>query len=174
MEFRFETVYEQKALTDMAKALRKTIRKNRSQRTHIFGWIVLVLALAISLPFGKDEYVVGINNIITWIAAVVILVTLLFEDSINGYFARKRMVAGSERAVSVFGEDGYTSETKIGKTEFKYENIDLIVETVHHFVFVFDMSHAQVYSKNGIEVGNVEDFRNFIAEKTGKNIHIVK
>jgi len=41
MEFRFETVYNQKAFTSMAKALRKTIRKKRSKRSHIFGWMVV-------------------------------------------------------------------------------------------------------------------------------------
>lgn len=37
MEFGFETVYNQEALTVMARAIRKTARKKRSRRLHIFS-----------------------------------------------------------------------------------------------------------------------------------------
>lgn len=36
-EFTFETTYNQKAMTTMARALRKTVRKKHSRRSHIFG-----------------------------------------------------------------------------------------------------------------------------------------
>ena len=58
MEFKFETAYNQDALTAMAKALRKTIRKKRSRRSHIFGTIVIALALFLTLPFGNEVYVI--------------------------------------------------------------------------------------------------------------------
>ena len=35
MEFIFETNYDQKGISAMAEALRKTVRKKRSKRTHI-------------------------------------------------------------------------------------------------------------------------------------------
>lgn len=39
MEFTFDTVYDQRAVTAMAHGLRKTIRKKHSRRSHIFaGW----------------------------------------------------------------------------------------------------------------------------------------
>lgn len=40
MEFTFETIYDQKAMKAMANALRKTVRKKRSRRSHIWGLIV--------------------------------------------------------------------------------------------------------------------------------------
>ena len=46
MEFRFETDYDQETLTAMARGLRKTVRRKRSRRTHIFAGIVLVIGLA--------------------------------------------------------------------------------------------------------------------------------
>ncbi len=88
MEFTFETVYNQKAVTTMARTLRKTLRKKRSRRSHIFGWIVLVIAVLLTLPLGDKEFVVNFKTIITWIAALAILVALLFEDRMNGYIAR--------------------------------------------------------------------------------------
>lgn len=43
MEFTFQTIYNQKELTTMARALRKTLRKKKSRRSHVFGWIAVIL-----------------------------------------------------------------------------------------------------------------------------------
>ena len=45
MELTFETTYNQKAMTTMARALRKTVRKKHSRRSQILGWLITVLAL---------------------------------------------------------------------------------------------------------------------------------
>jgi len=41
MEFKFETAYDQKALSAMARGLRKTVRLKKSRRSHIIGWVVM-------------------------------------------------------------------------------------------------------------------------------------
>lgn len=170
MEFVFETIYNQKAISTMAEALRKTIRKKRNKRTHILGWIVIILAILFTIPAGNEEFVIDTKSIVTWIAVVIMVITLLFEDKINGYIARKRMIKGTEKAITVFKEDGYTSTTDMGKTEWYYKNINEIAETDDYFVFIFDERHAQVYNKKGITNGTIDDFRKFIAEKTEKEI----
>ena len=38
------------------------------------------------------------------------------------------------------------------------------------FVFIFSISHAQVYDKSGLTGGTVEEFREFIQRKTEKEI----
>ena len=50
MEYTFETVYDQKAVSAMVRALRKTLRKKRSRRTHVWGWIVVILAFFLAWP----------------------------------------------------------------------------------------------------------------------------
>lgn len=170
MEFRFETAYDQKAITAMAKALRKTIRKKRSRRSHILGYFVLVLALLLTLPLGGGKLEVDFRAIITWLAALCILFTFIFEDRLNAYVARKRMLPGLQKAVVTFGEETYFSETEIGNSEFKYDNILMLAETENYVVFVFSQSHAQVYDKKTIEGGTIEDFRIFISRITGKEI----
>ena len=45
MGIQFETDYNMETLTAMAKGLRKTVRKKRSRRVHIFAAVVLVLGL---------------------------------------------------------------------------------------------------------------------------------
>ena len=170
MEFKCETAYNQEAITIMAKAIRKTARKKRSRRSHISGVIVIILALLLTLPLGDKEFVLDFRTIITWLVAAIPLFTLIFEDKINGYVARKRMLPGLEKATVTFNADGYHSETEIGSSDFKYSTIVLLAETADYFVFVFSQSHAQVYNKNSITGGTIEEFREFLKNVTGKEI----
>ena len=170
MEFVFETDYDRKAMTAMAKGLRKTVRKKRSRRSHIFGWIVIALGLLLSWP--SEE--VKASDVVTWIAIAVMLGALVFEDRLNGYFARKKMLPGTSHAKAIFTEDGYRSETQMGNTEWKYENITAMAETKDYFVFLFSKNHAQVYDKRTLTGGTADEFRAFMQEKTEKAIEIVK
>ncbi len=174
MEFDFRTIYGQKALTVMAKTLRKTVRKRHSRRSHVFGWIVTILALLLVLPIGGREVVINLRTIVTWIAIAAIILALLFEDHMNGYIARKRLLKGISESFCRFTEEGYYSEVGIGKSEWKYDNIEAIAETKDYFVFIFDASHAQLYDKKSINGGTVEEFRRFITEKTGKTVQMIK
>ena len=173
MEFIFETMYDQKGISVMAEALRKTIRKKRSKRSHICAILIIILGIILSMPKNSEEFKITFNFIITWVAIITMVVVLIFQDKINGYIARKRMIAGMEKSITTFKEESYISETNIGKTEFYYKNINLIVETEEYFVFVFDQSHAQIYDKNGITKGSIDEFRKFITQKTEKEIQNV-
>ena len=170
MEFVFETDYDRKAVTAMAKGLRKTVRKKHSRRSHIFGWIVIALGLLLSWP--SEE--VKASDVLVWAAIAVMLGALLFEDRLNGYFARKKMLPGTSHAKAIFTEDGYRSETQMGNTEWKYENITAMAETKDYFVFLFSKNHAQVYDKRTLTGGTADEFRAFMQEKTEKAIEIVK
>lgn len=170
MEFVFETDYDRKAMTAMAKGLRKTVRKKHSRRSHIFGWIVIALGLLLSWPSGE----VKASDVLLWAAIAVMLGALLFEDRLNGYFARKKMLPGTDHSKATFTEDGYYSETQMGNTEWKYENISTMAEMKDYFVFLFSKNHAQVYDKRTLTGGTVEDFRAFIRKKTGKIVETVK
>ncbi len=174
MEFIFETTYNQKALTAMAKGIRKTARKKRTKRSHIFGWIVIALAILLTLADIKDGIEFTANRIITLVAALVILFVLLFEDKINGYVARKRLLPGTEKSKVAFTEEGFYSETEAGKSEWNYDRILILAETKDYFIFVFSSSHAQVYDKNNLSGGTDQQFREFICERTGKAMTTIK
>ena len=66
MEFRFETQYTAKTMAVMARALRKTIRKKRSRRSHIFGWVVFALGVLLVLING---FALNFRTVITLAAA---------------------------------------------------------------------------------------------------------
>lgn len=170
MEFTFETQYNTKTMTIMAKALRKTIRKKHSRRSHIFGWIVTILGLFLVIK----NFAFDFRTIITSIAILMILGALLFEDRLNGYIAKKQLLPGTEKAVSVFSENGFISTTDIGKSEWNYDKIMLIAETTNFFVFVFSVNHAQLYDKRRLQGGTADDFRRFIEQATGKQVQTIK
>ena len=170
MKFTFETQYNTKTMTIMAKALRKTIRKKHSRRSHIFGWIVTILGLFLVIK----NFAFDFRTILTSIAILMIFGALLFEDRLNGYIAKKRSLPGTEKAVSVFSENGFISTTDIGKSEWNYDKIMLIAETADFFVFIFSANHAQLYDKRHLHGGTADDFRQFIERATGKQVQAIK
>lgn len=59
MQFAFQTDYNQRSLSVMAKCIRKTARAKRSKRSHLFGWIVIALALLLSFTSGEEGFTVS-------------------------------------------------------------------------------------------------------------------
>ena len=173
MEFKFETTYDQKAFTAMARTLRKTARRKKSRRSHIFGWVVVVLALLLVFA-GEGGFVFGVKSVATLLITALIVLTLIWEDSLNAYVALKRTLQGTDRSVCTFYEDRYSSVTDMGKTEWNYEKPVLLAECGNYFVFVFSNNHAQLYDKKSLVGGTLEGFREFIEDKTGKKIMEVK
>lgn len=166
MEFVFETHYTAKAMAVMARALRKTLRKRHSRRSHILGWIVAAAgALLTAANFAAD-----LRTVVTAAAVLAIMTALLFEDRINGGSARKHMLPGTERCTTVFSPDGFTSTTEIGSTQWQYDKIEAIAETADFFVFMFSTKHAQLYDKRQLQGGSPEDFRRFIEAAAGKPV----
>ncbi len=172
MNISFETEYNQKSMTVMAKALRKTVRRKRSRRSHIFGWIVVVLGLLLSCWSGDNGFSIKLEmrTIITLITISILVIVLLWEDAINGYFARRRLLPGTEKAKAVFRENEFVSSTDIGTSIFHYNKIEVIAENADYFIFIYNISHAQVYDKKKICGGALQEFREFIEQATGKYI----
>ena len=171
MGIQFETDYNMETLTAMAKGLRKTVRRKRSRRVHIFAAVVLVLGILTILATVAGGEPLGASGVVTLL--VVILVSL-FEDRLNAWFARKRLLPGTEHAAATFEEDGYVSATGVTESRFSYAQIVAVAETARYFVFALSSHHTQAYDKRNIRGGSVEDFRAFIAEKTGKLVENIK
>ena len=136
----------------------------------MLGWVIIVLAILQTLPLNGESFLIDGRIILVWSAGVITLAALIFEDRLNAFFARRRMLPGTDHAVSTFTEENYCSETAVGKTEWHYVNVACIAEVGDYFIFVFDQRHAQVYAKNGLSGGSAEEFRTFISRKTGKEV----
>ena len=176
MKYTFESLYNQEALTIMAKCLRKTVRRKKSKRSHFFGWIVVILAVILSVASDAESFAIDFKKVITWATALAIVVSFIFEDWLNGYFAKKRILKGTEKSTSTFDTEiatAFISETAIGKSEFSYDKVAQIAETERYFVFIFSENHAQVYDKVSISGGTVDEFREFISKVTNKTVFFV-
>ena len=171
MKFTVETTYDQKAMTVLARVLRKTLRAKRNKRTHIFGWLIIVVTL---LLMWAQDFMLNAQSVVTIVAMVVMSATLIWEDHINGYTARKRLLKGLDKSQTNFSEDRYESMTTVGKTQWTYTTVDRIVKQGEYVVFVFDRNHGQVYDLQQLSGGTAEEFQQFLTEKTGKNIEILK
>lgn len=134
----------------------------------------MALGLLLTLPIGDKVFTPDLKTLITYLVILVLFLTLIFEDRLNGYAARKRMLKGTELIRATFRDDGYYSETEIGNTEWQYDKIAVLAESRDYFVFVFSPNHAQVYDKNHLTGGSAEEFRRFIQEKAGKAIISVR
>lgn len=170
MKFTIQTDYTARRMTTMAAVLRKTVRKKHSRRSHLFGWIVLLCAAAVSVWHIVKGDPLDTAQLVTWIAFAVLLFTLLWEDRINGYLAYKRMMAGTQTNITEFFPDRYVTRTDAGTTEWHYDKILLIAETKDAFVFVFDKRYGQIYDKHTLEGGSVEEFKSFLQDVTEKTI----
>lgn len=168
MDFVVVTHYDQKTTTVMARALRKTQRKKRNRRTRIIGF--LLVAFAFLLAFVGEEGFGLPSGLRQWLdlaTGVVLLVVLLLEDQINGYFVRKRILPGSQDATTLFQKDNFVSTTQVGSSIFTYDKIIGLVETREYIIFAFSKNHAQAYAKAGITGGTVEEFLTFLEGVTG-------
>ena len=80
MGIQFETDYNMETLTAMAKGLRKTVRKKRSRRVHIFAAVVLILGLLTILATTAGGEPLGASGVVTLLALLVVILVSLFED----------------------------------------------------------------------------------------------
>ena len=51
---------------------------------------------------GKKKVVIDFKKVITWTAVLAIIIPLFWRVWLNGYFARKRMLKGTEKSTSTF------------------------------------------------------------------------
>lgn len=168
MEIHVKTVYDQRALTAMARGLRKTVRRKRSRRSHIVGWVLVVLALL----FGVGDLALnpGWKGWVDLAVAAVLLVVLLTEDRVNGFFAGRKVLPGSREVETVFTEQDYVAAVQNAQTRWSYASIRAIAEGKEFIILALSDRHAQIYDKGGISGGTAEELLSLLREKTGLSV----
>ena len=182
MEFVFITDHDQKAFTTVAKVLRKTVRRSLNIIIRVIGCIMVAMLLLFTMfPLifmwdDRDFLILGMMVAVpvTVFFVLIIVLPFVFEDSLNGFIAKKRALPGTTRTTAVFTAGGYTITTEIAKTEYQYNSASLIAETNDYFVFVLGNNYAQIFSKKGICRGSVDYFRGFIESMTNKQLIKIK
>lgn len=174
--FTVKTTYDLKALTIMARALRKTLRKGRSIFNRIFTCAVIAALLFIVVGHfligeaGENMVLLAFDVGIM----VLLLLIMLMEDTLSGWIAGKQTLPGARDGEATFETDSYTIITAAVTSTFTYGQIMAICETEEYIVFFLSKKHGQIFSRKGLKDGDWQDFRAFIMEKTGKSIQYIK
>lgn len=165
MELEIRTKYDLPALTAMARGLRKTVRRRRSRITRIFGLLVVALGLFLGLiTLRLDPPEVGWPSVIV---SVLLAAVMLTEDRVNGFFAKNKVLPGTEDVLIRFDPEEYTSYTQVGESKWHYGNIQAIAEGERYLVLALSKRHAQAFDKQGFIQGDIEQLRALLTEKTG-------
>ena len=173
--FLIQSVYDHKTLTAMSHAMRKTLRRGRSIALRIFGWTIVGLMTAFQLLLAvMGAFIFYFDEFIILLVMAVMIALLLEEDHLNAWTASFLLVPGSKDSKTRFEDGEYVCTNDAAVTQYPYENIGTVCEMKGYFVFFLGKRHGQIYPKSGFLEGTPEDFRAFIAEKTGKEIRFVK
>ena len=87
------------------------------------------------------------------------------------------ILTGESRAysdVTYIGEDGYTIKTSVTESKFSYAQIRAVAEMPRYLVLALSNNQAQAFDKESLSGGTIEEFRAFLADKTGKTVQQIK
>ena len=166
MEFTFDLNYDQKAMTVMAKAMRKGLQEEQDKRSKIIGWVFIaltVLILLTSKTFGWMQIAACI--LIAGFAAY-----LIWQDQVNGWLALRKLPEKMRKGRWLFREDGYFSDTEAGESDYSYHNIFLMVESQGYMMLVFHEGTAHIIDMSTIQGGTAAEFRKLLRRQTNLTI----
>ena len=160
MEFTCHTAYSRKALTAMARAVRKTVRAKTSRWIRLYSWVIIgLLLISLWLSWGKIWQTAANCAVL----AALLLVSWK-EDAINGYFAKRKALPGTDFSDTVFHPDNFLVKTAAAESRWQYDKTDGYV------IFVMGKNHAMAMEKANLEGGSVSEFCRFIEDKSGRKI----
>ena len=166
MELTFKLNYDQKAMTAMARAIRKGLQEEQDRKSKIVGWVFIALTVLILL----------FSNSFGWmqIAACVIIAGfacyLIWQDQVNGYLAMKKLAANMRTGTWLFRDDGYFSNTEAGESDYSYESIFMMIESQGYMILVFHEGKAHIIDMSTVQGGTADDFRRLLRRNTSLTI----
>ena len=166
-EYVVRTTVDRRAMTALAMAARKTLRRRRSRLVHTFGMAVTAVMLVLAL----GNWMIGDR---TWwlnlALALLMLVVTASEDTVNGLAGLRQVQPGSREVTAEFTGEHYVHQTGTAVSLWQYDKVQAVCETGEYFILLLDSRHGQVYAKEGFTRGTPMAFRDFISRKTGKLI----
>lgn len=169
MEFACHTTYNQKALTALARAVRKTIRAKRSRWVRLYAWIITgLLLVSLVITWGKVW-----PTVTNSVAILGLLLVNWKEDAINGFFAKRKALPGTDAADTTFYPDYFLVKTAAAESKWQYDRILALAETKDYFLLVMGKNHAMVLEKANLEGGSLQAFCGFLEEKSDQKIRSI-
>lgn len=171
MEFQMHTTYDRPAMTDMARAVRKTVNRKRTRFIHIWMYAVFLLGILCAIPLDGT---LTSSNIICALVAFFMLAARILEDFLDGWIAYRYILPGTEQVDATFTAEHYCTRSQISTTKWSYETVAAIVESPRYFVFILSQKYAQIYDKTTLTGGSCEQFRALLETAAGKSILFIK
>lgn len=169
MEFTCRTTCNQKALTAVARAVRKTVGAKRNRMFRLYVYIVIgLLLVALWISWGNVW-----QTVLHCVTITALLLLNWKEDAFNGYLARRSALSDTYLADITFYPDHYLTKTAATESKWPYEKILALAETQNYLVFVLGKNHALPIEKATLEGGSISEFYRFIEEKSGRKIQSI-
>lgn len=171
--FTVEQTYDIKTMTALNRAARKMVRRWYNILRAVV-WLLLILAVGtilLSLAYGIFDI---IDDWILPVGALVMILFLIFDDTLNGWLSLRSLLPGSAHSTTVFTDEAYTVTTDTTVTEYRYENITRLCETERYFLFFLGKKHGQCFDKRGFQQGDPDAFRVWLEHKTGMTFQKIK
>lgn len=165
MNFTCRSLYRQKELTALSRALRKTVRKKSHRKFQIYGWLSIGLGIFVVLS-TRHVWVRWLDSAVI----IMMLAVFLWGDAIDGFFARKMAPRGTEAVTLSFSPEGYTVDNGSSVTRWSYEQVLALAETREYILLILGNREGEICEKAGLQGGTPEEFRRFLAGRTQKEI----
>lgn len=167
-----QTTIDQKAMTALARATRKTLRRGRSGPVRTLAWFIVVLEAFLTYTYLRGgEAGWPVNALL----GLFMLGCLLTEDRVNGALALRRTPSDSREVNAAFEEGrSYVHRTRAGERWWPYSQIRAAVETKDYFILLLDRSRGHIYDKQGFSWGTPEEFRALIQKQTGLRLQTIR
>lgn len=177
--FEVTTEYNKKAMLVMNRIANKTFRRGRYLFHKIFqivlGLWCLIAGGLLLLIFNKLDASARVIAVAGPVIGVIALMKGIFYSRLGARASRKMMIEGNNCWTLRFGEEGLSGENAEGiQSAYPYSKIQGIFEAQEYFLLQIDKLHCVILDKGGFTQGTSEDFRRFIAERTGLTLRLVK
>lgn len=131
MNFTCRSLYRQKELTALSRALRKTVRKKSHRKFQIYGWLSIILGIFVVLS-TRHVWVRWLDSAVI----IMMLAVFIWGDAIDGFFARKMAPRGTETVTLSFSPEGYTVDNGSSVTRWSYEQVLALAETREYILLI--------------------------------------
>lgn len=169
MELTLDMRYDHKAMTAMARGIRKALQAEYYRKSTIIGSLFVGIGGGILLQSTHFGY----QQIIALIVLVIWVLYMIFQDHVHGFWASYKMPAGMKKGTWTFRDDGFFSTTEMGISGFDYDSIYAIIECDGYLILCFANSQGQVFYLNQLSEESVASLRKLLRKKTNLTIQNV-
>ena len=169
MEYTFNMKYDLKAMTAMARGIRKALQQEHYRKSIIIGSLFVGIGGGILLTSGKFGY----QQIIALVVLILWVLYMVFQDYIHGIWASIKMPSDMKKGTWTFREDGFFSTTEKGISGFDYDSIFAMIETEGYLILCFANNQGQVFDVAQLSEEDLAGLRKLLRKKTNLTLQNV-